>query len=405
MVAEGLPLVLDYLFKPSSSGAFLISTLAVALAGEIIPQSIIPLYVLEFGCRCIWVVKITMWLMAPIAFPLAYALRLFKAWRTRGHSDIMDGLLPMNELVEFIRLHEQRERHGGVLADDAGLMVRTLMENHDGTIGQDIRPFAAVMIVCAESLISPTVLGNIKSWAVSYLLVVGDGTIEPTATQQDHVEEDVPRISDFLGVLLVKELVGSDVRRDFDHSKTIGDFPIRQVPIVQSSCSIYRLIALLAEESHSCALVVSPLHGVLDSKAGDITPFLLKHGSVTSENLYPLGIVDYHDLVSRVLFGKLSKTHIPQATDHETARESCDRPTTLQISDTGSDIRRRLAPSLCTIEVDGPGHGTGPVQPRAVSLGGAMPKRRKFEGLSMSTSGCTLRPRRSLFGYFGRKAA
>lgn len=116
--------------------------------------------------------------------------------------------------------------------------------------------------------------------------------------------------------------------------------------------------------------MVSPLHGVLDSKPGDITPYLLKHGSVTSENHYPLGIVDYHDLVSRVLFGKLSKHHIPQATDHETARESCDRPTTLQISDTGTDIRRRLAPSLCRIEVDGLGHGTGPVQPRAVSLGG-----------------------------------
>lgn len=205
MVAEGLPLVLDRLFKPSSYGAFIISTLAVALAGEIIPQAVMPLYILEFGGRCIWFVKITMWLMAPIAFPSSSALRLFKAWRPRGHSDKIDGVLQMNELVEFVRLHEQREKHGGVLVNEAGLMVRTFMENHDGTVGQDIRPFAAVMVLRATSLISPAVLGTIKSWAVSYLLVVRDRTLECRATQRDNVEEDAPTtISDILGVLLVK---------------------------------------------------------------------------------------------------------------------------------------------------------------------------------------------------------
>lgn len=205
MVAEGLPLVLDHLFKPSSYGAFVISTLAVALAGEIIPQSIMPLYVLEFGGRCIWLVKITMWLMAPIAFPLAYALRLFKVWRTRGQSDKMDGLLQMNELVEFIRLHEQCEKHGGVLANEAGLLVRTFVENHNGTVGQDIRPFSAVMILRAKSLVGPTVLGNIKNWAVSYLLVVRDEMVENRATEQDDMGEDAPTtVSDVLGVLLVK---------------------------------------------------------------------------------------------------------------------------------------------------------------------------------------------------------
>lgn len=211
MVAEGLPLVLDRMFKPSSYGAFVISTIAVALAGEIIPQSIMPLYILEFGGGCIWFVKITMWLMAPIAFPLAYALGLFKTWRTRGQSDKMDGLLQINELVEFIRLHEQCEKNGGVLANEAGLILRTLVENHDGTVGQDIRPFAAVMVLRTTSLISPIVLQNIKSRAVSYLLVVRDGMIENRATQQEDVGVDAPTtISDFLGILLVKVYIYSN---------------------------------------------------------------------------------------------------------------------------------------------------------------------------------------------------
>ncbi|MCJ1464658.1 hypothetical protein MMC07_003271 [Pseudocyphellaria aurata] len=402
MVAEGLPLVLDRLFKPSSYGAFVISSLAVALAGEIIPQSIMPLYVLEFGGACIWFVKFTMWLMAPIAFPLAYALRLFKVWQTRKQPNKLDGLLQMNELVEFIRLHEQCEKHGGMLVNEAGLIARTCVENHEGTIGENIRPFAAVMILRATTLISPIILGNIKSWAVSYLLVVRDGTMENRATQQDDVEVDATvSIFDFMGVLLVKELVGSNVRRDSDHSETIGDFPIRRVPIVQSNCSIYRVIALLAEGDHSCALVVSPF---LDSKVDDITPHLVKFGSVISESLYLQGIIDYHDLVSRVLFGRLSEHHSRQANDYESARGSCHRTTSMPSPDNGTVIRRRLAPSFGTLEVDDLGHETDPVQPRVLSLGWRVPTRKMFEGFSISTGGRISKPRLSLFWYFGKHA-
>lgn len=84
--------MLDYLFRPLSYKALVISTVAIALAGEIISQPVMLLYVLKFGGRCIWFVKITIWLMAPIAL-LFYALRLFKAWRIRGRSEKLDGLL------------------------------------------------------------------------------------------------------------------------------------------------------------------------------------------------------------------------------------------------------------------------------------------------------------------------
>lgn len=149
--------------------------------------------------------------------------------------------------------------------------------------------------------------------------------------------------------------------------------------------------------------MVSPFHGTLGSEIDDITPHLAKFGS---ESLYLLGVIDYHDLVSRVLFGKLSEHHSRQATDYESARESFDESTSLQISNTGTVVRRRLAPSICRVaDIDTLVYETGPVQPRALSLGETMPPRRMFEGFSMSTSGRTLKPRRSQFGYFGRKAA
>lgn len=151
--------------------------------------------------------------------------------------------------------------------------------------------------------------------------------------------------------------------------------------------------------------MVSPLHGVLDSKIDDVTPYLAKISSINLASLCLLGIVDYHDLVSRVLFGKLSQHHSRKAADYESARESCDRPASLQIPDTGTVVRRRLASRFCTSEVDGLDHETRPVRPRAVSVGWTMPKSRIFEVFSMSTGGRTSKPRRSLFGYFERKAA
>lgn len=148
--------------------------------------------------------------------------------------------------------------------------------------------------------------------------------------------------------------------------------------------------------------MVSPF---LDSKIDDITPHLVKIGSVISENLYFQGIIDYHDLVSRVLFGRLSEHHSRQANDYESACGSCHRPTSLQDPDNGTVIRRRLAPSVCTLELNDLGPETDPVQPRVVSLGWRMPTRKMFEGFSISTGGRTLKPRLSLFWYFGRNAA
>lgn len=203
MVSEGLPLVLDHLFKPGSYGAFIVSTLAVALVGQIIPQLIMPLYILEFGGRCIWFVKITMWLMAPFAFPFAYALKLFRTGRVRRKSINMDGVLEMNELVEFVRLHEQSEKRGGTLADAAGAMVRTLMDNSHGLVGQDVRPWSAVTILSANSLPSSTILEKIKSCDDPYVLVLMSDRRYATG-QHDENEERPVTVNGIKGAIPIK---------------------------------------------------------------------------------------------------------------------------------------------------------------------------------------------------------
>ncbi len=145
MVAEGLPLILSHLFPPGSWAAFAISTLCVTVIGEILPQAIMPLFVLEVAGRMMWFVKALMWLMAIPGVLFAYPLRLFKTLKKKRHPYKMDGILEVDELIEFIRLHEKGEGLGGNLEDGVGCIARMMMVQQE-----DVKHWKSVTVVHAD---------------------------------------------------------------------------------------------------------------------------------------------------------------------------------------------------------------------------------------------------------------
>lgn len=145
MVAEGLPLILSHLFPPGSWAAFAISTICVAVIGEILPQAIMPLFVLEFAGRMMWFVRALMWLMAIPGILFAYPLRLFKTWKKKRHPYKMDGILEIDELIEFIRLHEQSEGLGGRLEDGVGCIVRMMIVQQE-----DVQQWKSVVVLHSD---------------------------------------------------------------------------------------------------------------------------------------------------------------------------------------------------------------------------------------------------------------
>lgn len=149
--------------------------------------------------------------------------------------------------------------------------------------------------------------------------------------------------------------------------------------------------------------MVASLGGVLNPCVNDIRPYLHDLDPIIAENLLALGIVDYHDLVSRVVFGRVTRHRVLRNTSYESAQESHDRPAFTQHEDTGIVLRRRLVPSVLVPRADDLDDEVAAPQPRAVSTGAMLPLRRIFKGFSVSTSGHTLRPRRSLFHLFERK--
>ena len=117
-----------HITRAGSVESFLISTVVVSFVGQIIPQAILPLYILEATGRFVWILRLLMYVLAvPAAIP-AYGLRLLKRWRLRDRSGDMEGLLSTEELLEFVRLHEKGENMGGRLDDDLGKMIRSLLQ-------------------------------------------------------------------------------------------------------------------------------------------------------------------------------------------------------------------------------------------------------------------------------------
>ena len=186
MVAEGLPLVLNHLMPPEGDiwASFTISTAAVALFGEILPQSIIPFYVLEFAGRSMWFIKIIMWLLAIPTFPISYALSKFRKWRLKDDARKMEGILEIDELAEFMRLHEQNEGLGGPLSDEAGALMRTIIRYQSSTVRQAIRSWTSVILKKSTDLVTQALIDDLQKCDDTYIVVLADEKAESQFLKQ-----------------------------------------------------------------------------------------------------------------------------------------------------------------------------------------------------------------------------
>ena len=99
----------------------------VICVSQVGPTFVMPVFHLEVSGRFTWLVRLIMWLTAPVTVVPAYALRRLREWRKRGQDTPLDGLLSLEELIEFISLHERGQNRGGPVDDHVGMRVRVLL--------------------------------------------------------------------------------------------------------------------------------------------------------------------------------------------------------------------------------------------------------------------------------------
>ena len=126
-IAEALPVIWSHLFLANSLASY-ITTSIVIFVSQVGPTFVMPVFHLEISGRCTGFVRFIMWFLAPVTVVPAYMLRRFRKWTKRGQEAHMDGLLSLDELIEYVHLHEKGQGYGGMLDDHVGKAMRDLME-------------------------------------------------------------------------------------------------------------------------------------------------------------------------------------------------------------------------------------------------------------------------------------
>ena len=126
-IAEALPYFWSHLFSAGNRLSSLANNFVI-LVSQVGPVFVMPVFHLEVSGRFTWFVRGVMWFTAPATALPAYALRRLKQWKQRGQQAYMEGLLPLDELTEFIHLHEKGQGYGGTLDDHVGKAMRNLLE-------------------------------------------------------------------------------------------------------------------------------------------------------------------------------------------------------------------------------------------------------------------------------------
>lgn len=201
---ETLPIIVQSLFGTGWIQV-LISTVAIAIFSELLPQYLIPRQALLWSYYCWPFIWTCMWLTAIISWPLSFVLDKFTLPKERG------SMYTSEQLAVLIKLHERQEKHGGHLGPDAGRVARGALdldsrtleksplgafydsksmtdgagdpEKADHTTSGVIVPWSAVKFIRIDDPVNEQFITKIKQFSYSRIPVVGNEdllTIAPT---------------------------------------------------------------------------------------------------------------------------------------------------------------------------------------------------------------------------------
>jgi len=165
-----------------SSGvvAGLIATSLIVVFGEIIPQAAFSRYALSVGAKMSWLVKVFIFLMFPIAWPISIAL-------DKALGDEMPSIYSKKELIEIVKEHRVAVE-SAVDADEEKIIEGALSYSNK-TAEQVMTPRTVVYALEIDSVLDKKLLEEIKEEGFTRIPVFKE------------------TIDDVVGLLYVKDLI------------------------------------------------------------------------------------------------------------------------------------------------------------------------------------------------------
>ncbi|ESK91617.1 hypothetical protein Moror_2535 [Moniliophthora roreri MCA 2997] len=237
IINESLPIFLDSAIG-GGIAAVAISTTAIVIFG-IIPQAVCARYGLSIGATCAPFVLTLMWVMAPVAWPIA---------------KLLDWVLGANEahtykkaeLKSFLQFHRTGEEP---LRDDEISILNGVLELNNKNIEQIMTPMKDVVTLSADKILDHETLDQILTSGYSRFPVHEPG--HPTA---------------FLGLLLVKKLLQYEPAKKWPVSK----FALSILPEAPPTINCFQALDYF-QTGRAHLLLISKTPGIAGGAIGVVT--------------------------------------------------------------------------------------------------------------------------------------
>jgi metal transporter CNNM len=223
---ETLPIVLD---RTLGGGwpAVLGSTALIVIFGEIVPQSICVRYGLPIGAWMAPCVLVLMYIMSPVAWPIA---KLLDRLLGEDHGTIYKKA----GLKTLVTLHKTLGEAGEQLNSDEVTIISAVLDLKEKSVGSIMTPMEDVFTMSADTVLDERTMDLILSQGYSRIPI--------------HAPDNT---MNFVGMLLVKMLITYDP----EDCKRVRDFALATLPETRPETSCLDIVNFFQEGKSHMVLV------------------------------------------------------------------------------------------------------------------------------------------------------
>lgn len=209
--------------------AGVIATACIFLLGEIIPQAVISRHALWFGSRTAPFVRLVIFILYPITFPIAYLLDKFLG-------EELPTVYSKHELMEIISEHEDSE-HSTIDSDEERILHGALKFSHT-TVKEVMTPLSKVVMYADNQKLTDAFLQEVNNEGYSRYPVFRN--------TRDNI----------IGILYTKDLITED--DDVTITQTKDAFELNSHLITRPNEFLDTVLARMLKQKKHMAIVFNP---------------------------------------------------------------------------------------------------------------------------------------------------
>ncbi|EMD35783.1 hypothetical protein CERSUDRAFT_115736 [Gelatoporia subvermispora B] len=243
---ETLPVISDPVLGGGVQSV-VVSTVLIVIFSEIIPQSLCTRYGLYFGAKMAGFVRVLIWTLAIVAWPVAKILE----FALGPHHGI---IYRRAELKELIAMHSSRGELGGDLKTDTVTIIGGALDLQEKVVSQAMTKIEDVFMLSINDKLGYETLRKICLTGHSRVPVYEE--VEVPIVPRDFnagtsAPANVQKVKKIIGILLVKQCVLLDPKEE----TPLRNIPLNKVPFVPRNEPLLGILDRFQEGRSHMAIV------------------------------------------------------------------------------------------------------------------------------------------------------